>query len=344
MTLTEKQQSIVTIAAWEAKGDQQHLRVALNDGLEKGLSLNEEKEVLSQLYAYTGFPRSINATNTLRDVVEDRKRQGKETKEGRDSNPYAENYDALKQGTEVQTMMSGKPFSFTFSPATDYYLKAHLFGDIFARTTLTYAQRELTTVSAIAALEGCESQLMAHIAGALRMGVSQEELRGIPNVLEHTVGATEAYRLRKCLATVFEEPFTEGRPVNNMMFPQGQPNEAYAKYFTGNSYLAMLASGEGKLPIANVTFEPRCRNNWHIHNGGGQILICVGGEGWYQEWNRPARKLHPGDVVDIPAGVKHWHGATKDSWFQHIAIGVPVENSSTEWLEPVTDEVYNGLE
>ena len=95
--------------------------------------------------------------------------------------------------------------------------------------------------------------------------------------------------------------------------------------------------------MSNVTFEPRCRNNWHIHHKGGQILICVGGEGWYQEWDKPARKLHAGDVVNIPAEVKHWHGATADSWFQHIAMAVPADGASNEWLEPVTDEEYNKL-
>lgn len=95
--------------------------------------------------------------------------------------------------------------------------------------------------------------------------------------------------------------------------------------------------------MSNVTFEPRCRNNWHIHNGGGQILICVYGKGWYQEWGKPARRLQPGDVVDIPAGVKHWHGAAADSWFQHVAISVPVEGASTEWLEPVADADYDKL-
>lgn len=132
-------------------------------------------------------------------------------------------------------------------------------------------------------------------------------------------------------------------PAEEFTFPQGQLNTAYAKYFIGNSYLALLATGEGKLPVANVTFEPRCRNNWHIHHGGGQILICVGGHGWYQEAGKKAQALKPGDVVDIPAGVKHWHGAAADSWFQHIAISVPAEDSTSEWLEPVSDEEYNQL-
>lgn len=129
-----------------------------------------------------------------------------------------------------------------------------------------------------------------------------------------------------------------------LMFPIGQPNTAYAKYFTGQSYLHPVSSEQ--VMISNVTFEPRCRNHWHVHHatkGGGQLLICVGGEGWYQEWGKPARKLLPGDVVNIPANVKHWHGASADSWFAHLAVGVPGEEASTEWLEPVGDADYDKL-
>lgn len=128
---------------------------------------------------------------------------------------------------------------------------------------------------------------------------------------------------------------------STISFPIGEPNDAYAKYFKGQSYLAPI-SGE-QIFIANVTFEPECRNNWHIHKaekGGGQILICVGGEGYYQEWGKPAVKLREGDVVNIPVGVKHWHGAGKDGWFSHLAIEVPAENGETEWCEPVSDKDY----
>ena len=125
-------------------------------------------------------------------------------------------------------------------------------------------------------------------------------------------------------------------------FPLGQKNEAYAQYFIGQSYLAVLTL-EG-VPAFNVTFEPGCRNNWHIHHGGGQILLCTAGTGWYQEEGKPAQSLKPGDVVNIPAGVNHWHGAAKDSWFAHVALSVPVEGSTNEWLGPVTDEEYNKLE
>ena len=132
--------------------------------------------------------------------------------------------------------------------------------------------------------------------------------------------------------------------AKKMVFPIGEPNNAYAKYFVGQSYLAPVSTNQ--VGIFNVTFEPGCRNNWHIHHadkGGGQLLICLSGRGWYQEWGKEPRELHPGDIVNISANVKHWHGAAADSWFQHIAQEIPGENTKVEWLKPVDDEAYNKL-
>lgn len=125
------------------------------------------------------------------------------------------------------------------------------------------------------------------------------------------------------------------------VFPIGEENKAYEQYFTGKSYLDMLSLE--RVVVGNVTFEPGCRNNWHIHHKGGQILLITGGKGWYCEWGKTPRALKPGDVVNIPPEVKHWHGAAADSWFSHIAIEVPAEGASNEWLEPVSDEEYNKL-
>ena len=130
-------------------------------------------------------------------------------------------------------------------------------------------------------------------------------------------------------------------------FGIGAPNDAYAQYFTGQSYLKPLTT-PGACPIflANVTFEPGCRNNWHIHHaakGGGQILVCVAGRGYYQEWGKAPLELHPGDVVNIPPEVKHWHGAAPDCWFSHLAVEVPGEGTSNEWCEPMPEETYKEL-
>lgn len=340
--LNERQQCMVAISCLEAKGDVKALAGAINSGLDAGLTVSQIKEALSQLYAYTGFPRSLNALGTLQSVLDERNSRGINDPEGKDADPLPADYDALKQGTEVQTQLTGKPFTYDFAPATDYYLKAHLFGDIFSRDNLTHALRELVTVSALSALEGCGSQLKSHVSGARNMGLTDAEIHSIPEVLAERVGDVEAWRARKAIAEVYGTDFSEGRPVSDPMFPKGEPNSAYAKYFIGDSFLAPLSSG--KVPVANVTFEPGCRNNWHIHHKGIQVLICVGGTGWYQEWGKPARRLNPGDVVEIPEGMKHWHGATKDSWFQHVTFTVAEPGATNEWLEPVTDEEYGKLD
>ena len=126
------------------------------------------------------------------------------------------------------------------------------------------------------------------------------------------------------------------KPENISVFPMGEKNEAFAQYFVGQSYLNMLSTE--RVTIGNVTFEPGCRNNWHIHHKGGQILLCTAGRGYYQEWGKEAQELHPGDVVNIPPEVKHWHGAAKDSWFAHLAVEVPAEGASNEWLDVVNEE------
>lgn len=130
------------------------------------------------------------------------------------------------------------------------------------------------------------------------------------------------------------------------IFGIGQGNSGYAQYFSGASFLNPLTDPAKTMFLANVTFEPGCRNNWHIHHaktGGGQILLCIAGRGYYQEWEKEARELHPGDVVVIPPEVKHWHGAAPDSWFSHIALEVPGEDTNNEWCEPVSEEAYKNL-
>lgn len=359
LTFNERQAAaMAVIACNEARGDQSSLTGAIHEGFEAGLTANQMKEALSQLYAYTGFPRSLNALGTLQKVMEQRG----DVAMGSDASPLPDGYDALKQGTEVQTKLSGQPFNYDFCPAEDYYLKAHLFGDIFARDLLTYADRELVTVSALSGLEGVMPQLQAHVRGALNMGVTDEQLAAIPEALKAAGLEAEALRCQAAIAAVKGQP----QVVSPSSFPLGQPNDAYAKYFIGQSYLAVLDTVSG---LCNVTFEPCCRNNWHIHHNAVQVLTCVNGRGWYQEWGKEPIELKPGTVVTVPAGTKHWHGAAKDSWMQHLAYftaqqpGVRTElmeqreqsdarinsaesrqkSSETQWLEPVDDEQYNAL-
>ncbi|MBR3828861.1 MAG: carboxymuconolactone decarboxylase family protein [Bacteroidales bacterium] len=334
LTFNERQAAaMAVIACNEARGDQSSLAGAIHEGFEAGLTANQMKEALSQLYAYTGFPRSLNALGTLQKVMEQRG----DVEIGPESAPMPAGYDALKQGTEVQTKLSGQPFNYDFCPAEDYYLKAHLFGDIFARDLLTYADRELVTVSALSGLEGVMSQLRAHVRGALNMGVSEEQLTAIPEALKAAGLEVAALRCQAAIAAVNgQQPV-----VSPSSFPLGEPNDAYAQYFIGQSYLAVLDSVSG---LSNVTFEPCCRNNWHIHHKAVQVLTCVSGRGWYQEWGKEPVELKPGTVVTVPAGTKHWHGAASDSWMQHLAYFTAQQPGfRNEWLEPVDDEQYNAL-
>ena len=223
-----------------------------------------------------------------------------------------------------------------------------LFGDIWNRSGLCPRDRSIITVATLIGKGIVDSSLIHHLQFAKKNGVSRKEISEMLTHIAFYAGwpnAWAAFRLAKEVWTE-DEQADGGKAAfqREMIFPIGEPNTAYAKYFVGNSYLARIS--EGEIPFSNVTFEPRCRNNWHIHRatkGGGQMLVCVAGKGWYQEWGKPARQLLPGDVVNIPANVKHWHGATSDSWFAHLAFEIPGENASNEWLEAVGEEDYNSL-
>ena len=320
--LTAKETAIVDIGAWTARGEQDKLSAAFKAGFEAALTLNEAKELVGQLYAYCGFPRALNAAATLMKVAGEVK-----PPEGRAPSPFKAEYNALADGTANQTKLCGAPVKgplFDFHPQLDEYLKAHLFGDIFERDNLDWRSREIVTIAALAARPETEPQLKAHIAIGKNNGITDEQAAAITGRVAVLCDRDPA-RL----------------PADFSPIPVGEPNTAYAKYFIGQSYLHKLTLDQ--VPAFGVTFEPACRNNWHIHHaktGGGQILIVTAGEGFYQEWGKPARRLKKGDTVNIPSGVKHWHGAAPDSWFQHIALEVPGTETSTEWLEPVDDAAY----
>ena len=336
--LTDRQKHLATIAALEAQGDLARLEPAVREALDGGVTINEIKEAFSQLYAYTGFPRSLNALGVLGKVLEGNQGKWNEGKPWIRPTEWDDAGKAYELGVKNQTQLSGRPFDFAFCPQDDYYLKAHLFGDIFASDQLSAADREIVTVAALSALKGVAPQLAAHKNGAVNMGNTQEQVDELCKFLSEKGLSQSDYAADACAGD----------------WPKGEPNVNYAQFFIGDSHLAHikpknLSEDEATvLPCNNVTFEPGCRNNWHIHHGARQILICVSGRGWYQEWGKPAIPLKAGDIIDIPEGVKHWHGAQKDSWFQHIATHVAVENSQpgsqpNEWLEPVSDEEYNKL-
>ena len=224
-----------------------------------------------------------------------------------------------------------------------------LFGEVWSRTDkLGLRDRSLVTITSLISQGITDSSLTYHLQSARRNGITRTEIAEILTHIGFYAGwpkAWAAFRLAKDVwaddkATADDKAAFQ----REMIFPIGEPNTAYAQYFIGNSYLAPISREQ--VNISNVTFEPGCRNNWHIHrakSGGGQMLIGVAGRGWYQEEGKPAVEILPGTVIHIPANVKHWHGATADGWFAHLAFEVPGDETSNEWLEPVTDEEYNVL-
>lgn len=218
-----------------------------------------------------------------------------------------------------------------------------LFGEVWSRESeLSLRDRSMITISALMA-QGLFPQLKSHFIIGKQHGITKSEAVEIVTQLAFYSGWAKAWSAFSLIEEVYGDD--EAVSVHGGVFGLGEPNTAFASYFDGKSYLNPLAKTD-HLFIANVTFEPGCRNHWHIHEAdknGGQILICVEGEGWYQEEGKEAQSLKAGDVITIPAGIKHWHGAKSDSWFAHIAVEVPGENTSTKWLEPVDESAYHML-
>lgn len=235
-----------------------------------------------------------------------------------------------------------------FAPEFAHFNDDILFGENWNNQDIDLKTRSIITVVALMSSGIIDSSLKYHLENAKSHGVTQKE---IAEIITHTafyVGWPKGWAVFKLAMEVWNDKLAaddeKAKHESSMMFPIGETNDKFAKYFIGQSYLAPVSMNQ--VGIFNVTFEPKCRNNWHIHHaksGGGQILICVAGRGYYQEWGKKAIEMNPGDCINIPAGVKHWHGAASDSWFSHLAVEVPGEECSTEWLESVSDEEYNKL-
>ena len=311
--LTIKEQKIVKISLYTARGNMPKLTEALTEGLEADLTISEIKEVLTQLYAYCGFPRSLNALQNLMDLLNERQANGISDPEGKETGPLPEG-SSLDFGTKNQTELCGFPVKgefFEFASAIDQYLKSHLFGDIFARDILDWRTRELATIAALAAMEGVESQLNAHIAIGKNNGLTNDQITAIIDL------------------------------VNSEHLPDVFPKTMkLSDNFTGNAWLAFLTNNEEcDISVYNVTFGPSARTYWHKHDVG-QILLCTVGTGYYQERGKEAQLLSTGDVVNIPADVEHWHGAAPDSEFVHVGMTPKMSENNVVWLGPVTDEEY----
>lgn len=237
-----------------------------------------------------------------------------------------------------------------FAPEFAHLNDDILFDEVWSREDkLPLKLRSIVTASALIGKGITDNSLKYHLASARANGVTREEMAEILTHIAFYAGWPNAWAAFNMAKEVYADDAdaNDSAEAHGGFFGLGKPNDAFAQYFIGQSYLNALTAPDDYLPIHNVTFEPGCRNNWHIHHaskGGGQVLICVDGEGWYQEEGKPAQRLHPGDIVEIPANVKHWHGATANSWFSHLAFGFPGEDTSNEWLEPVDDKQYGALE
>ena len=234
-----------------------------------------------------------------------------------------------------------------FAPEFAHYNDDILFGENWNNKDIDLKTRSIITVVALMAQGITDSSLQYHIQNAKNHGVSQKEMAAVITHAAFYAGWPKAWAVFNMAKEVYKETVAEDtekdRYQNTIFFPIGEPNP-YGEFFIGQSYLAPVS--EEQIPIYNVTFEPRCRNNWHVHHaksGGGQMLICVGGRGYYQEWGKDAVEMVPGTVINIPSEIKHWHGAAPDSWFSHLAIEIQGDDASNEWLEPVSDEDYGKL-
>jgi 4-carboxymuconolactone decarboxylase len=252
----------------------------------------------------------------------------------------------MKNGKITQT--AGREQLGEFAPEFAHYNDDVLFGENWNNTDLDLRTRSLITVIALMAQGITDSSLKYHIQNAKNHGVSRKEMAAAVTHAAFYAGWPKAWAVFRLAKEVYGDAAEadSGREAyqNRVFFPVGEPNP-YGEFFDGQSYLAQIA--DGNLPVFHVTFEPGCRNHWHIHHakrGGGQMLICVGGRGFYQEEGKEAVEMTPGSVVSIPADVKHWHGAAGDSWFSHLAVEIPGEECATEWCEAITEETYAAAE
>ena len=249
----------------------------------------------------------------------------------------------------VQT--AGRDALGEFAPQFAHFNDDVLFGENWNNEDLDLKTRCMLTVTTLMAQGLTDSALVYHLQNAKAHGVTRAEIAALVTHVAFYAGWPKAWAVFNMAKDVWNDEAEaiaddDGMAAHaaSMVFPIGAPNDGFAQYFSGRSFLAPVSTDQ--VGIFNVTFEPGCRNNWHIHHadkGGGQILVCVAGRGYYQEWGKDAIELKPGDCVNIPEGVKHWHGAAPDSWFSHLAIEVPGENGSSEWLEPVADADYGKL-
>ena len=322
-SLNSKQQKILAIAANTAVGNLDALRTELHAGLDNGLTVNQIKEILVQMYAYCGFPRSLQGINTFMSVMEERRAKGLNDITGTEATAITDTRDKYIRGKEnlqqLTGVVEGTPTGANaFAPAIDTFLKEHLFADIFERDVLTFQERELATISALAAMEGVAPMLRSHLNMGENTGLTKTQL-------------DEALSIAKKIGTDYR---------NVSVFPLG--NQGSPNWFTDEVYVQGLVNPnevENLYSVGQVTFMPGGRTHWHTHPIG-QTLLVLEGRGWYQERGKPAQELTKGSVVAIPKDVEHWHGASADTKLVHIAISNVENGSAVTWMSPVNEQEY----
>lgn len=349
--LTQKQQSIVTISAYTATGNLEKLNPAINQGLDNGLAISEIKEVLVHIYAYAGFPRSLNGISTFMKVLEERKAKGINDPAGKEASPITSNKSKYEYGNDNLEKLVGRKYSSPindFAPAIDQFLKEHLFGDVFGRDVLDYKTRELVTVSVLASMTGTENQLRSHLNTSIYQGLTKEQLQQMVAIIGEKVSDSQGNMANKVLQSIINP--TETAAIKTELTKRLEPFEGTFrkgtktenKNFSGAVYVNYIVPSDSvfNMSMATVTFEPGVRTSWHKH-ASGQILVITDGTAYYQEKGKPKQMLQKGDVAKCPPNVEHWHGASPHGPMTHLASSPNLEMGPVIWLEKVSDEEYH---
>jgi len=346
-TLSARQKTIIPVAAFTANGNMSKLETALSEGMDAGLTVNEIKEILIHSYAYAGFPRALNGINTYMAVLDKRKEQGINDKTGKEATPVPSDFDRSAYGHKIRNSLVGRDVSKptsgypVFTPIIDQFLVEHLFADIFYRDVLTHQERELVTISILAAMTGTEAQLKTHLRISMNMGLSKAQLEDYVATLGQKVSAESAERAHATLNDLLGISPLANQMKSVKVIRKGQPTKGSADYFTGHVTVESRFASEIPNSYSGgiVNFEAGARTAWHTHPLG-QTLIVISGRGLVQSEGEVVQEIMPGDVVWIPANARHWHGAASNSPMSHVAISAPRNDLTVEWMEHVNDEQY----
>lgn len=343
--LSNRQKAIIPIAALTAAGNVNELENALNKGLALGLSVNEIKEIFIHSYAYAGFPRALNGINTFMKVMEEREQRSIRDTQGKEASALPSDYHATAYGNKVRNALVGRDISNRttgyagFVPTIDKFLVEHLFADIFYRDVLSVKDRELVTISMLAAMPGTEAQLLTHIKLSISQGYSPQQLIQFAVLLNSDVSQDSAIRAMNILKDITDvsaiKPAVSAVKVQqDDSFTLGSADKFSGQAKVTSRFASPVASDYRG---AMVEFAQGARTAWHTHPKG-QTLIIISGIGLVQNEGGEIHTMLPGNVVTIPPNTRHWHGAAEDSAMSHIAISAPEHGETVEWMEQVTDK------